>query len=816
VGILLQDLRFSLRSLRRAPAFPLAAVATLALGIGATTAIFTTLNAVLLKPLPYPDAERLYSIRTALTDGRVTTGLVAYTELLPLNDPSLSIERAAGVQGFDLTLLREDGRPQQVTMHLVSRGFFELFGLPMTRGGFTDDQFAPFTPPPGAPPPGPQAQPPPPAIVISHRVWQSLYSRDNQIVGRAIRFAETPGVIAGVAHPDFDTPRGADFWAANRLAANDVNHGMDGFMRLKPGADHERARAEMATAIAAVAREHPSAVNRVYVTRPLVEFIVGDLGPILIIVMAATGLLLLLACVNVTNLLLARGAARAREMAVRVSLGAGSARIVRQLLTESLVLATAGAVLGLVVAYFGVRGLLALGASRLPRLHDVTFDGTVLVFALGTLLVSGFVVGLVPAFRLARTDVRALLNESSRSTTSGRATGRWLSAMTVAEIALAITLVAGAGWLVRGFANLRGTDLGFQTDRRVVFDVTFQGPRYPNGAAVHTARTDLINAVRALPGVTDAGAATAFPMRGTLEGSLILQFRGEALDPNRAQGARRRFVSPGFFAAMGTPMLRGRDFGAEDVPGSAQTAIVNRTFVNLYLGGREPIGVQFAAGYPNPDPDTMYTIVGVVDDIRQESVEREAQPAFYSSLTQVPIRRLTMVVATSLDDAAPLTATIRDVVRQADPQIAVEFQMVEDIVGATISRQRLGMTLMLTFGAIALVLAAIGIYGVVAYGVSQRRDEMATRLALGSSPGGVFWLVMKQGVLLAGLGTAIGLAVAFLSGQIVSSQIYEIRASDPLMLTAAIVIVAGIAVLATTLPAWRAARLSPARALHPE
>jgi ABC-type antimicrobial peptide transport system permease subunit len=212
----------------------------------------------------------------------------------------------------------------------------------------------------------------------------------------------------------------------------------------------------------------------------------------------------------------------------------------------------------------------------------------------------------------------------------------------------------------------------------------------------------------------------------------------------------------------------------------------------------------------------MYTIVGVVDDIRQESVEREAQPAFYSSLTQVPIRRLTMVVATSLDDAAPLTATIRDVVRQADPQIAVEFQMVEDIVGATISRQRLGMTLMLTFGAIALVLAAIGIYGVVAYGVSQRRDEMATRLALGSSPGGVFWLVMKQGVLLAGLGTAIGLAVAFLSGQIVSSQIYEIRASDPLMLTAAVVIVAGIAVLATTLPAWRAARLSPARALHPE
>jgi putative ABC transport system permease protein len=819
MGTLLQDLRFSLRSLRRAPAFPLAAIATLALGIGATTAIFTTLNAVLLKPLPYPNPGDLYSIRTALTDGRVTTGLVAATEIFPLNDPNLSIQRAAALQGFDFTLLHADGRPEHVKAYAVSKGFFELFGLPMTRGGFTDDQFAPFTPPPppapGAPPVQ-QGPPPPPGFVISHRVWQSLYNRDEQIVGKPIRFAEIPGTIVGVAHPDFDTPRAADFWFANRLAANDVNHGMEGFMRLKPGADYERAKGEMATVIAAVARQHSSAVNRVYVTKPLVEFIVGDLGPILIIVMAATGLLLLLACVNVTNLLLARGAARAREMAVRVSLGAGSGRIIRQLLTESLLLATAGSILGVLVAYLGVRGLLSLGASRLPRLDEVTFDSTVLLFTLGTLLVSGLLVGLVPALRLARTDVRTLLNESSRSTSSGRNTGRWLSVMTVAEIALAITLVAGAGWLVRGFANLRNTNLGFVADNRLIFDLTFQGPRYPNGAAVHTARTDLMNAVRALPSVTDVGTASAFPMRGTLEGSLILQFSGQAPDPNRAQGARRRLVSPGFFATMGTPISQGRDFGAEDVPGSTATAIVNRTFVNRYLAGKDPLGVQFAAGYPNPDPNQMFTIVGVADDIRQESVEREAQPAFYTSLTQAPARRLTMVVATKLDDPAPLMTAIRDTVRKADPQIAVEFEMVKDIVGATISRQQLGMTLMLNFGAVALILAAVGIYGVVAFSVSQRRDEMATRLALGSSPGGVFWLVMKQGVVLSVIGTVIGLATAFLSGQIVSSQIYAIRASDPVMLTGAIVIVVGIAVLATMLPAWRAATLSPARALHPE
>ena len=821
MGTFLQDLRFTLRSFRRAPAFPLAAITTLALGIGATTAIFTTLNAVLLKPLPYPHPEELYSIRTALTDGRITTGLVAGSEIFRLNDPSLSIERAAAHQGFDVTYLHADGTPQHFRMYAVTVGFFELFGLPMAKGGFTADQFVPIPPPaqpaPGAPPGPPPTPPPPPAIVISSRLWKSLFNSDDEIVGKPIRFAELPGTIAGVAHPDFDTPHNADLWLANRLQATDVNHGMEGFMRIRRGADYERVKSEMATVMAGVSRDFPeSATNRVYVTKPLVESIVGDLGPILIIVMSATGLLLLLACVNVTNLLLARGAARAREMAVRVSLGAGSARIVRQLLTESLVLATLGSILGVIIAYLGVRGLMALGASRLPRLDAVTFDSSVLLFTFTTLLVSGLLVGLVPAFRLARTDVRTLLNESSRSTTSGRSTGRWLSVMTVAEIALAIMLVAGAGWLVRGFANLRSTDLGFRPDNRLIFEITFQGQRYPNGAAVHAARTDLIAAVRSLQGVTDVGTAAAFPMKGTLEGSLRMVLAGEAVDPDRIKNTRQRFVSPRFFSAMGTRVLQGRDFGPQEVPGSPVTAIVNRTFVQRNLDGRDPIGVQFAAGYPTPNPANLITIIGVTEDIRQESVDREAQPAYYVSLTQVPIRRMTVIVATTLQDPAPLMSAIRDTVRKADPQIAVEFELVREFVASTISRQQLGMTLMLIFGGLAVVLAAIGIYGVVAYGVSQRRDEMATRLALGASSGSVFWLVMKQGATLALIGTVIGLGTAYLSGQIVSNQIYAVKASDPVMLSGAVVVVALIAGLATMLPAWRASRLSPASALHPE
>ena len=817
----LQDLRFALRSLRRAPAFPLAAIATLALGIGATTAIFTTLNAVLLKPLPYPNPDDLYSIRTTLTDGRVTTGLVAGSEIFRLNDPNLSIERAAALQPNDLTLLHDDGTPQQVKAYAVTEGFFELFGLPMTKGGFTRDQFAPFVPPPapapGAQPAGPPPQPPRPVVVISTRIWRDLYNSDEQVVGKSIRFAEVQATIAGVAPRGFDTPHAADFWVANRVPANDVNHGNDGYMRVKRGAHMTRVQGEMAAVMAGLARDFPgSATNRAYVVKPLVESIVGDLGPIMIIVMSATAVLLLLACVNVTNLLLARGAARAREMAVRVSLGAGSGRIVRQLLTESMVLATAGSILGAIVAYAGVRGLMALGASRLPRLDAVTFDTPVLLFALVTLLVSGLLVGALPALRLARTDVRTLLNENSRSTTSGRSTGRWLSVMTLTEIALAILLVAGAGWLVRGFASLRGTDLGFSADKRVIFDLTFQGPRYPNPQAVHTARTDLMNAVRGLSGVTAVGTAAAFPLRGTLESSLLMVFPGEALDPERPKGTRQRFVSPGFFEAMGTRILQGRDFGPEDAPGTPATGIVNRTFVKRYLEGRDPIGVQFSAGYPAPNPQNVVTVVGVVDDIRQKSVDLEAEPAFYSSVTQVPFRRLTMVVATSVDDPGPVLASIREQVRKADPQIAVNFERVRDLIDATLSRQQLGMTLMLIFGGVAVLLAAIGIYGVVAYGVSMRRDEMATRLALGASPVSVFWLVMRHGALLAAIGTVIGLGTAYLSGQIVASQIYAIRASDPLMLTLAIAIIAGIAAVATVLPAWRASRLSPARVLHPE
>jgi len=811
---ILQDVRVTLRAFRRSPGFPLTAIATLALGIGATTAIFTALSAVLLKPLPYPNPDDLYSLRTALTDGRITTGLLSGGEIYRLNDPSLSIERAAGFQSGDLTLLAADDTPSHVTVYGVTEGFFEVFGLPMTTGGFSSTDFTPFQPPaPNAPP----QQGPLPAVVISTRLWKTLYNGDPAVIGKPIRFAEFNSTISGVAPRDFDMPHGADIWIAQRTPSNDVNHGQQGFVRLRHGTTIERAKAGMSSVMNGLARDFPASdKNRIYVTKPLVESIVGDLGPILIIVMSATGLLLLLASVNVANLLLARSAARAREMAVRAALGAGWGRLVRQLLTESMVLAAAGTIVGVAVGALGLRALLAIGASTLPRLDTVPFDTRVLVFSLLMLIVTGAIIGLAPAVRLMRSDMKTLMNDNSRSASAGRGTTRWLMTMTVAEVALAIMMLAGAGWLVRGFANLRRTDAGFVADKRLLFDVSFLGARYPNPETVRQAHLDLVAAVKGVRGVSDVGLVSAYPMRGTLEGSLLAQFHGEPFDALSAPHTRQRLASPGLFTAMGTPIIKGRDFGSGDLPNTIPVAIVNRVFVERYLKDRDPIGVQFSAGYPTPDPRNEVTIVGVVGDVRQNSLAEPAEPAFYAPLSQFPLQSATVVVSMAGSDPIALERAIRAEMRKLNPSMAVDFELASDVVGGTLRRQQLGMALMLIFGGIAIVLAAVGIYGVVSYAGSLRREEMATRLALGASPRSVFVLVLKQGVMLGLIGAAIGLTLAYFSGQVISNRVYAIRASDPLILGLATLLITGITFLATTIPALRAARLSPANVLRPE
>jgi len=805
----LQDLRYAIRKLASAPAFSVTAVLTLAIGIGATTAIFSTVNATLLRPLPFAHPEELIALRTRYADGRVTTGLVAPAELARLTG-SPSIVRSVGMSSapFDVTLLRENAQPVHTTIFAVGEGFFDLFGLPMTLGsGFGHDQHVPTGQRQG---PGP-----PPVAVLSHRVWTELFGSDPQIVGKVVRFAELTATVTGVAARDLDVPRGADFWTNLRPDPQDVGHALDAILRVKPATTLERLRSELAVVMTGLAQDFPVAdAGRDFVAQPLVASVVGDLRSILLIVFTATTLLLLLACVNVTNLLLGRGAARAREVAVRSALGANRGRIIRQLLTESFVVTVLGAIGGLWLAYAGVRALQTLGASKLPRLESVPFDAHVLGFAALVLVVSGLMLGVAPAIRLARTDIKTLINESGRTTSTGRGTSRLMGAMTVVEIALALMLVAGAAWLVQSFSKLRETDPGFVPSGRLIVDVR-PNPASVRGPDQTIAWTHaLFDRLRAIPGVTGVGSTAAFPLRGTLDGSLLIQFQGEAFDPARPPGARLRLVTPGFFETMGIPLAAGRDFSPDDRQNTAAVAIVNREFVRRYLAGRDPLHTQFAFGYPTVDQTTLRTIVGVVGDVRYRSIAEAAEPSFYVPQGQFPFPRQAVVVATRLAEPSTLAPVVRAEIARLEPQLAVDVETASHLVSSTLTRQELGMTLMLLFGATALVLAAVGIYGVIAYASAERLGEIATRLALGATPSQVFWLMMRRGHWLATAGAAIGLAAAYAVGRAVGSTVYGLQASDPIVLASATAVVAVITWIATAIPARRAARIDPILALR--
>jgi putative ABC transport system permease protein len=458
--------------------------------------------------------------------------------------------------------------------------------------------------------------------------------------------------------------------------------------------------------------------------------------------------------------------------------------------------------------------LLAVGASQLPRLDTLTFDGRVLLFALAVLVATGVLVGFAPALRLAATDVKTLMNESGRASSGGRSTARWLGVMTIAEVALAVTLVAGAGWLVRSFDNLRTIDPGFVPDGRLVFDVSLIGPTFRDNVAVHTALSQLLDRLRGLPGVIAVGSTFNLPIRTGPENALLVHLEGDP-DPAHNLNSRQRVVSPGFFSTMGIKLIAGRDFNADDRRESPRVVVVNRSFAQRYLPGKDPLTVRFTAGYPNIDPKTVWTVVGIVDDVRQRSLSVAGEPAYYTSDGQGTPNRQAVVVHAAADSDS-LRAAFREEARKVHPQMAIEVERVADIVGATLRRQQLGMALMLWFGAAAVALAAVGIYGVIAYGAAQRRNEAAIRLALGATPRNVFWLMFKQGRTLAVIGATIGLVAAYVGGRMVSSVLYEVRASDPMVLGGATALVVGIALVATVIPAYLAARISPAQVFRPD
>jgi predicted permease len=801
----------ALRRLARRPTFTLPAVATLAVGVGAVTAIFSTVNAALLQPLPYPQAEDIYALRTARIDGGWSNGYVSNAELTAIASAAPSVMAVAGATGnATAVMVADDGRDRQIAIGTVTDGFFDLMAarLAVGTGAAIEAREGSYG-----------------AVVLSHRIWDQVFAQDPEIVGETLRLASGPATIVGVAPADFDLPEDADAWTVFAPSPSSDGSFYEGLLRVRPGTTREGLRSALAAVMSRRVEEGIDPGGRAFVATPLVDSIVGDLGPILWIVLAAAAVLLALGCANVAALILARGGAQTREFAIRKALGASRASVSRQLLTESLLLSALGTGIGLLLAHVGLRTLSALGADGLPRLDRVTFDPTVLLVAVATFVATATLVGLLPMFRLTRLDVRSLLGEGGRSGVGERGTRHLLSGIVVAEIALAITLVTSAGWLVRSYANLTETDPGFVPESRLVFRTSLAGSSYmPIQRIVHdddgtyliddrsgetpatwlrdlTARLEQLDEVRAV------GIGGVVPFRQETPGVQYVSVPGRPYDPNAPNLTRFRFVSPDFFEAMGTRLLAGRTLTDAD---PRTTVVVNEAFVRDYLAGRDPVGLSFAVGFERGVFRSERTIVGVVADVRYRSLREPDPPAFYSLLYDA---RGFVVVSTSLSDPTPLIPAVRAAVRAVDPGVPVTIEPLERVMSTELARHRLGLLLMTLFAGVSLVLAGIGIHGVVGHGTSLRSTEFAVRIALGARPSTIAQSVLRQGGTLWLLGIALGVGLAYVAGRLGSSWLYDVRAADPLILAVAVTAVSALTTMAYLLSAIRGSRVEPGMVL---
>ena len=804
-------LKLAVRSLTRQPGFTSAPIATLALGIAAATALFSTVNAALLEPLPYPRAQDIYTVRTYMIDGRFTVGLLATEEMTELQRRAPSIRYALGVRR-DGTITA-DGTTRQVVVYDVSPRFFDLFGLPMARGRANTDADA--------------ANGAPKVVVLSYGLWQRAYGGRPDVVGSVITFMDHPARVIGVAPAAFDVPAGTDLWS-NEFMPEGIGHLYDGYIRLAPGTSAASIEPAMTQAMTALGKKYPDMdVGRAYRLTPLLATTVGDLGPILLILLGATGLLLLLAIVNVTNLLLARGITRAREIAVRTALGAGRARIIAQLLLEAIVLACCGGALGIAAAYASTRVLLQMGASRLPRLAAVPFDGRVLLFAVVLVAAVAVLIGVLPALRLADTDTSLIMNETGRGVRGARRTRRLLEPLIGIELAVAVAMVAGAARLIASYDRLQSSDPGFVAEGRLVFDIRLPRISVASLAGYVEARRQQTEWWRATEarlrqaGAAGVAATSTVPLEHEWDSTTFVDIvsRPDIAPQNRPNG-RLRTATPGFFKAMGIRLLAGRDFADSDTPDGQLVTIVNEEWVRRFLGDRDPLreqvkGFNFRVVDEKAVGDGL-RIVGVVGNAKYASLTAAPEPTVYIPLSQTLRSRLSIVVTSRDVHPEQHTAAFRQALTDVEPRLAIESTTLPSLVSSSISRQRLGTVLMSGFGLTALLLATVGVFAVVAYNVSQRTAEMAIRQALGATRADVYWTVVRDGGGVAVAGTIAGLVLAWWTGRLIGAYVYHVAPADPAVLGVSAGIVLAVALGAMLLPASRAASLDPARALRLE
>ncbi len=799
-----QDTRYALRVLGHGRGFVAVAVLTLALGVGANTAIFSVVRGVLLRALPYPEPERLVTVQSVMRGGATA---VSPPDFMDWRAQAKSFSGLAAYY-LSTTNLTGTGEPERLTQARVSANFFDLLGVRPSLGrGFL---------------PGEDAAEAPRVAILSDGLWRRRFGEDPKIVGRTIRLDDFPTTVVGIAPPELKLPAGVDLWLTTRFDARDVAPGARGARwiavigRLASGATLAGAQAEMvaiADRLALADPRHDGGVTSRVAT--LQENLVGGVRTPQLIQLGAVGFVMLIACVNVASLALGRTAARETELTVRVALGAGRGRIARQILTENLVLAVAGGVAGLALAILGTRALVALAPGDLPLVHAVHVDGVVLSFSLVVTLLSGVAFGVVPALQASRQGIEARLRSGGRGLSLG--SGRLRRVLVVTEVALAMTLLAGAGLLVRSLARLTAVDPGFRTDHLGTFSVTLSPVRYPDAARQEQFVRELESRLEGLPGVTSAGISFSLPLTNSGFGfTFAIGGRPEVSGPDEPR-AQVRLATPDYFRAMGIPILRGRGFTARDDETSPRVILISQETARRYWPNEDPIGQTLMTGWGRDEAHRFGgTIIGIVGDVRQFSLAMAPLPEIYGPLAQRPLDELSVVLRSSSPTATVLAAA-RAVVHGLDAELPVyDVRSYEDIVRESIAERRFYVTLLATFAGLALVLAAIGIYGVIAYSVQQRRRELGIRIALGATRERVIGLVLRQGMALTIVGAAIGLAIAGLLTRVLRGQLYEVSATDPFTFVLVPVILVVVALVACVVPARRAVAVDPAATIRAE
>ncbi|HUQ79837.1 MAG TPA: ABC transporter permease [Gemmatimonadaceae bacterium] len=814
-----KDVRYAVRALRRNPGFTSVAILTLALGIGANTALFSVVNGVLLRPLPYSESDRLVSIRNVWGENRdplAARRSISPAEYFDYRDRLTAFE-AFGVYALASVSLTGDGEPERLSAAAMTASIFPTLRVTPALGRV----FAESEDVPGVN-----------VAMLGHGLWQRRFAGSRDVIGRSILINGEATTVVGVMPEGFRLPEQlsetspAELFVPLGMSRDSVtirgSHFLSGIARLKRGLTPAQGSAD----VAAVARrfpveypsDYPAKMNFEAGALPLLDSVVGQVRPTLVVLLGAVGFVLLIACANVASLLLSRTESRRREMAVRTALGAARGRLLRQLLVESVVLSLTGGVVGVALASVGTRLLVALRPPNIPRLDDVGVDLRVLLFALAASSIVGVLFGLLPAIHATRLDVQTMLREGGRGNSAGGRQGA-RRALVIAEVAIALVLLVGAGLITRSFVQLMSVDPGYRVDHVLTVPIDLPGARYPDANRVITFYRELGRRVGALPGVTAAGGVAGVPLVAS-RGDLSIDIEGRPVAPGeQKRRADWQVVTPGYFKAIGMRLVRGRAIEETDLENAPGVVVINETLAKKYWPNDDPIGKRFKLG-GGAGPG-MVSIIGVVADVRQSSLSATPDPEMYLAHTQFRfwgggriLSSLYLVLRTSGDPSA-MSRVVRGEISALDRQLPVgEFRTMEDVRGESVSQPRFLMFLFSTFSVVALAIAVIGIYGVIAYGVAQRRKEIGIRVALGARPSSVAGMIVKQGIGLAVAGIVVGLALAFALTRFLAGFLFAVTPTDPITLVTVVLSLGAAALLASFIPARRATRTDPVEVLR--